>query len=156
MGAAGFARGGAWSALALEDDLRDCLFLGVWNRQWGLFHAEFRGEFCSLAVECNGRTATRHADHFAIAPPYAMVPAGAQSLHGCFLGCEASRVTLHAICLGIAIAHLSRSVDALQKTLAETLDGLADAGNFCDVDACAYDHDADALGIESYSNRSPR
>ena len=58
---------------------------------------------------------------------------------------EARGITLHPIRLGIAIANLSRGKDALQKTLPEALDGLADAGNFGDVDARAYDHGQDAL-----------
>ncbi len=35
--------------------------------------------------------------------------------------------------------------NALQKTVSKALDGLADAGNFGDVDACAYDHSQDYL-----------
>ena len=69
-----------------------------------------------------------------------MIPTRAQSLHGGFFGGEAGRVTLHPIRLGIAIANLAGRENTLQKTLSEALDGTADAGDFGDVDACAYDH----------------
>ena len=88
----------------------------------------------------HGRTASGHAGDFAIAPAHAVIPAGAESLHGGFFGGEARGIALEAIRLGIAIANLSRSVDALQKAVPEALDGLADAGDFGDVDARAYDH----------------
>jgi hypothetical protein len=69
-----------------------------------------------------------------------MIPAGAESLHGRFLGGEASSVALEAIRLRIAIANLSLSENPLKKTLPEALNGLAYAGNFGDVDAGAYNH----------------
>jgi hypothetical protein len=75
-----------------------------------------------------------------------MIPAGPQGLHGGFLGGETRGIALEAIRLRIAIADLSGGEDALQETLPEALDGLADARDFRDVDARAYDHGRDSFG----------
>jgi hypothetical protein len=69
-----------------------------------------------------------------------MIPARAESFHSGFLGSEARGITLDAIGLGVAIANLFGCVNALEETLSEALNGLADARNFRDVDAGAYDH----------------
>src|SRR5579863_2055153 len=91
-------------------------------------------------MESHGRASAGQARDFAVAPADAMIPASAQSLHRGFLGGETRCITLETIGLGIAVENFSRGEDALQKTVPEALNGLADAGNFGDVDACAYDH----------------
>src|SRR6266566_5831069 len=138
------SRGAPAERSAFENDLRDRLFRGVRNRQGSIFHTEFEGELSRPSMEGHGGPTARQADNLAIAPPYAVIPSGSKSFHGGFLGGEARGVTLHAICLGIAISNLSRGEDTLQKALPEALDGLANARDFGDVDARAYDHVRDA------------
>src|SRR5206468_11349042 len=126
---------------SLENVRRYRLLLCLLNGKPGFPDPDLCGELSRLAVKGHGGSASGQADHLAIAPPHAMIPARAQSFHGRFLGGEARGITLHAIGLGIAIPNFSGSINALQEALPETLDGLADAGNFGDVDARAYDHD---------------
>src|ERR1700730_16313887 len=143
-----------------QNHLRHRLFCGVGDRQSHILDSEFQCEFSSLPVECHGWAASRHADYLAVPPAHPMVPAGAERFHGGFLGGEACGIALEPVRLRIAIAHLCRCEDALQETLPEALHGLADAGNFGDVDARAYDHELNpwprSLQHRSYSNRSPR
>src|SRR5271165_372300 len=127
-------------ASALENHLCDRLLHGMRQRQGGIFHSELRGELSRHAVEGDGGPASGHAGDLAIAPADAVIPARAQGLHGSFLGGEARGITFESIHLGIAVTHLAGGEDALQKTVSESLNGLADAGNFGDVDARAYDH----------------
>src|SRR5579864_945624 len=133
----------------LQNHLRHRLFGRVRDRQSHILDSEFHREFSSLPVECHGRTASGHTDDLAIAPPHPMIPAGAERLHGGLFGGEARGIALEPVRLRIAIAHLSRGEDALQKTLPETLNRLADAGNFGDVDARAYDHERSPLALKS-------
>src|SRR5271165_5678089 len=93
-------------ASILKNHLRDRLLLSVRNRQGGILHSKPHGELARLPVEGHGRAPARHADHLAIAPPHAVIPARAESLHGGLLGSEARGITLHPIRLGIAIANL--------------------------------------------------
>src|ERR1700676_633150 len=140
MGGGVLACGRLEACSAFENHLGDGLLRGVRQRQSDIFRSEPLGELPALAVKCHGRTASGLPEHFAIAPTHAMVPAGAQSFHGGFLGGEAGGIALHTIRLRIAIANLSGGKDALQETLPETLNGLSNARNFGDVDPCAYDH----------------
>ena len=82
-----------------------------------------------------------------------MIPARAQSLHGSFLGSEARGIAFEAVGLWSRSSGSLRGVNALQKALAEALDGLADARNFRDVDACAYDHECYLPRMESLQHR---
>src|ERR1700686_1565499 len=107
----------------LENHLRHRLLGGVRDRQSHIFHTELCGEFSGFTVERHSRTASGHSRHFAIPPAYSVIPSCSQSFHRSFLGGEARRIALEAICLGIAIAHLARGEDALQETLPEALEG---------------------------------
>src|ERR1700676_2405849 len=124
----------------LQNHLRHRLLRRVRDRQSHILDSEFHCEFSGLPVECHSRTASRHADYLAIAPPHSMIPAGAERFHGGFFGGEACGIALEPVRLRIAIAPLSRGEDALQKTLPEALHRLADAGNFGDVDPLPTAH----------------
>src|SRR6266567_2129139 len=78
---------------ALKNDLRECLFLSVRNRQRGILHSELQGKLSRLAMESHRRAAARHANDLAIAPPNSMIPPGAQSFHRRFLGRKARSIT---------------------------------------------------------------
>src|ERR1700741_815725 len=132
----------------LENHLRHRLFRCVRDRQSHILDSEFHCEFSSLPVECHGRTASGHADYLAIAPSHSMIPTSSERFHGGIFGGEARGIALEPVRLRIAIAHLSRGEDALQKTLPEALHRLADAGNFGDVDARAYDHEPGPLALK--------
>src|ERR1700686_3886560 len=132
----------------LQNHLGHRLLRRVRDRQSHILDSEFHREFSSPPVECHRRTASRHADYLAIAPPHSMIPAGAERLHGGLFGGEACGIALEPVRLRIAIAHLSRGEDALQKTLPEALHRMADAGNFGDVDARAYDHERSPLALK--------
>src|SRR5579862_120032 len=127
--------------LALQNYLRDGLFLRVRERQRSILYSQLRREFSRLAMESHGGTAPGHARDFAVAPAHAMIPSGAECFHRGFLCCESRSITLKAVRLRVAIANLPGSKNALYETVAKALDGLADAGNLGDIDACAYDHD---------------
>jgi len=70
-----------------------------------------------------------------------MIPSGAESFHGSFLGSEARSIAFDAIRFGIAITHLAGSEDALEEAMTEPFDGVPDAGNLGDVNANADDHE---------------
>src|SRR5450755_3534131 len=75
-------------ASALENHLRDGLLRRVRDRQSHVFRSQPRRELGGLAVEGNRRPPSRHANDLAIAPAYAMIPAGAQRLHRGFLAAK--------------------------------------------------------------------
>src|SRR6201987_5770854 len=132
----------------LQNHLRHRLFRSVRDRQSHILDSELQREFSGLPVECHGRTASRHADYLAIAPALPMIPTSSERFQGGLFGGEACGIALEPVRLRIAISHLSRSEDALQKTLPEALHRLADAGNFGDVDARAYDHERSPLALK--------
>ena len=57
-----------------------------------------------------------------------------------FFGGKSSGVTFEASGFGFAIADFTFGEDSVKETIAETGDGRADARDFGDVDAGAYDH----------------
>jgi hypothetical protein len=111
------------------------------QRQRRILRSEFRGKFRCLSVEGDRRPPARHPRYLAVSPAHAMIRSRTQRLHRRFLGRETRGITLEAIRLGIAIANLFRGKYALEKARSEAFDGLADARNLGDVNACAYDHD---------------
>src|SRR6266516_3032458 len=108
--------------LAFKNHLSNCLLLGMRDRQSGVLHPELGGELARYSVKADCGTAARHADHLAIAPSHSMIPSGAKCFHRGFLGCESRGITLHSICLGIAVAHLPGREDAFEKAQSEALD----------------------------------
>src|SRR2546423_15487610 len=88
----------------------------------------------------HGRTPSRHSNHFTIAPAHPVIPSRAQRLHRRFLGRKSRRIPFHSIRLGIAVANLALSKDSPHKAISEAFNGVANAGNFGDVDASANDH----------------
>src|SRR5205807_3078307 len=86
------------------------------------------------------RTPSRHPNHFTIAPAHPVIPSRAQRLHRRFLRRKPRRVSLHAVRLRITVANFALGKDSPYKAISEALDGVANAGNFSDVDASANDH----------------
>src|SRR5579862_2039570 len=105
-----------------------------------MLHAQASCNRGSGPVENQGGPAAGLARYFAVPPAHAMIPSGAQRLHRGFFGGVAGGITFYAIGLRLAIANLAGRVDPLQEPVAEALDGLANAGNFRDVDARANYH----------------
>src|ERR1700691_6074526 len=100
------------NVLVFQNDLRYGLLGGVGERECGVLHAQAGGYLTGSPVKSNGRAAAGHADYFAIAPAYAVAPAGAQGFHRGFFGGEACGITLDAVGLGVAVADFARRVDA--------------------------------------------
>ena len=80
------------------------------------------------------------ADDFDVAPADAVIPPRAEGFHARFFGGKSSGVTFEASGFGFAIADFTFGEDSVKETIAETGDGRADARDFGDVDAGAYDH----------------
>src|SRR6266852_4054857 len=91
-------------------------------------------------MKAHRRTPSRHPNYFTIAPAHPVIPSRAQRLHRRFLRSKSRRIALDAICLGIAIANFALSKNSPYKAISEALNGVANAGNFGDVDASANDH----------------
>lgn len=70
---------------------------GMRKRDGDVLCAKFGSKFSGLTVEGKVRTSARLANHLNVTPCHAVVPAGAQGLHGSFLGGEAGSVAFHAI-----------------------------------------------------------
>jgi len=120
--------------------LRDRLLGGVGKRERNVSSAHPSGKLGRLAVECDSGPASGLAGDFDVTPAHAMVPAGAERFHGCFLGGEAGGVTFHSIGLGIAVAYLAFGEHAAEESVTMAGKGLRDARNFRDVDPSADDH----------------
>ena len=105
-----------------------------------MFDPQADGEFGGYAGEGDGGAASGLAADFDVAPGYAMAEAGAEGLEGGLFGGEAGGEALQVIALGGAVRDLGGGEDTAKKALAEALEGLADPGNLCDINPCAYDH----------------
>src|SRR4029077_3545600 len=130
------------SALVFETDFRERAIAGMRDAQSDVpgSHA-----FCVLAryaMEEDGRPPAGLARHFNIPPAHALAPAGAQGLHGRFLGGKAPGVTLRAVAMPFAVGDLGRSKDAVQKHSAVAPDCFADSSNLLHVHAQADNHGA--------------
>src|SRR5436305_4331431 len=126
---------------ALQNHLRNGLLFRVRDRKRGIFDSELGGELSGLAVESHCGASSGHTDNFAVAPAHSVIPAGAERFHGRFFGRESRRIALHAIRFRVAVTDFSGREDALEKSDAKALNGLADARNFSDIDTSADNHD---------------
>src|ERR1700729_2290298 len=99
-------------SLAFENDLCDSLLRRVRKRKSGVLYSQSGGNFGGRSVKGDGRTAARQAHDLAIAPAHAMIPARAQSLHGCLFGGEARGITFRAVCLRVAVVDFAGGVNA--------------------------------------------
>ncbi len=136
-------------ASAFQDDLRNGVLFGVRKRKRNMDGAEFGRELRSLAVECDGGTASRLAAHFNVAPGDPMIPSGADGFHCGFFGSETRGVALHPVGLRFAVVDLGLGKDPAQKTVTEACDRRFDARDFRYVDASAYDHSDSQIVFES-------
>ena len=123
--------------LAFEDYVGQGLVGGVSQREGDIFCTEAGGNGGGLSVELNGWALAFGTDHFNVAPPDAMTPSGAESFHAGFFSGEAGGVTFEASGFSFAVEDFAFGEDAMQKTFTETLDGLANARDFGDVDTGA-------------------
>ena len=136
---------------ALENDLSNGLLFRVRDRKSYVLGAQLRGEFTGFAVKLHRRTSAWFSHYLAIAPADAMVPSGAERLHGGLFSSESCSIALHSVCFGVAILHLRLGENSFEEAQSEALNGLANAGHFGNVDSGSDDHD-----FASYSKRSPR
>src|ERR1700730_3779816 len=98
-------------------------------------------------MEFDGRTSTRFTCHFDISPAHAIVPSGAEGFHASFLGREPGRVSLHPVCLGVAIPNLAIRKDAVNEALTKPLNRFCNSRYFGYIDSGANDH-CDTLAQE--------
>src|SRR5512143_1560445 len=106
----------------LQDDLRQGGLFGVGEGERGAPRAEAGGMLLDLAGEVDGGAAAGVAPHLDLFPGDA-APAGADGLHRGLLGGKAGGVALGAVLLGVAVADLGGSEDAVEETRAEARDG---------------------------------
>src|SRR5271167_4483979 len=133
-------RSGVQYLPGFQDDLGHCSFLGVGYREVGVSRAQPAEELCRFAVESHSRASARNSHDLNVLPGDAAVPAGADGLHGSFLGGEAAGVAFRLVRLGLAVADLVRSEDALQKAPPEALNRGRDAIYLCNVNAGSDNH----------------
>ena len=124
-------------SLAFEDYVGQGLVGGVSQREGDVFCAEAGGDGGGLSVELNGWALPFGTDHLDVAPTDAVTPSGAEGFHASFFSGKAGSVTFEASGFSFAVEDFAFGEDAMQKTFTETLDGLANAGDFGDVDAGA-------------------
>ena len=113
---------------------------GVGKREGDVFRTEAGGNGGGLSVELNGWTLAFGTDNFDVAPADTAAPSGAESFHAGFFSGETGGVAFEASGFGFAVLDFTFGENAVEKTIAETLDGLADARNFGDIDTGAEDH----------------
>ncbi len=106
------------SVSRFEDDLGDGLLGSVGKRERNVRCAEPCGKLSRLAVKGDRGSASGLARDLNVTPAYAMVPAGAERLHGRFLGGEAGGVAFHPVSLGIAVADFAFSENTVKKAVA--------------------------------------
>ena len=80
------------------------------------------GNLRGAAVEASAGPSARLPDHFDLQPVYAVADAGAQRLGRRFLGSETGGKALGRVALAQAIGLLRREINAVEKTLAVTVD----------------------------------
>ena len=105
-----------------------------------MLRSQLGGEFCGLAVECDGGPPSRHTAYLDIAPCHPVVLTCPDGFHGRFLGGEARGIALYSIGFRIAIANLAFRKDPADKSVSKALDRFCDARYFRDVNPAADDH----------------
>jgi hypothetical protein len=91
-------------------------------------------------MESNRWAASRLAAHFDVTPAHAMIPSGAESLHGRFLGSETRGITFHAVGLRLTVADFALGENPLKEAITVARNGLRNTRNFGNVYARADDH----------------
>lgn len=92
------------------------------------------------AVESDGRTPTGLANDLYLQPAHSVADSGTQSLGAGFFGGEPGGQALGRVSLAQAVCLLGRRVYTIEKTLAKSLHGLLNPGDFNQVDAASNDH----------------
>src|SRR5262245_47861133 len=82
----------------------------------------------------------RQSFHFDVFPFHPAGPAGAQCFKRRFLRCKSRGVMNLWICAFLAVLHLPFCIYSIEKTVAESLDRIANAFVLNDVNANAGDH----------------
>lgn len=103
-------------------------------------HAQSVGVLASRTAQFDRRPPARLTDHLDVHPANAEPPAGAESLHRGFLGCEPRGVALGRTAMAFAVRNLPRSEHALKKGASVPLNCGFDAVDLGDVRAQADDH----------------
>jgi purine-nucleoside/S-methyl-5'-thioadenosine phosphorylase / adenosine deaminase len=127
---------------SFEDDLRQCLFLGMRDAQGDVFHAKLLGDFLRFTGQLQRWPTAFFAPDFQVHPAHAAPPAGPQRFHSRFFCREASRVAFVLVLELFAVFPLFLRVDASQKGFPAALDRRSDALHFGNVYAHPNDQEA--------------
>src|SRR2546429_3064481 len=105
-------------------------------------------------MELNRRPPSRLTYYLDISPAHAIVPSGAERLHGRFFGCESRGISFEAISFCIAISDFAFGKNSADESFAKTVDRLCNSRNLGNIDTGADNHWLKLA--QSYSSRSPR
>jgi|SRR6516165_9205458 len=111
------------------------------NTERDIRSSEALGYFRRLAVKDDRRTFALWPDDFNVPPSDAVVPSRAKSFHRGFFRGKTGGVPLVEIRLGAAVTYLTIGEHAMQKTIAVTLNGLANTRYLRDIDTGPDNHE---------------